>query len=70
LKPVLKKSVAHVAPVVMTVAVPVPALIVLPLAVRVAPQWVVTLRQQMVATSQLRPSVPMLTNPPFSASAR
>jgi hypothetical protein len=54
----------------MTVAVPVLALIVLPHAVRVAPQWVVTLRQQMVATSQLRPLVPTLTNPPFSASAR
>jgi hypothetical protein len=67
---VLKKSVVHVAHAVMTVAAPVPVLIVLPRAVRVAPQWVVTLRQQMAVTSQPRPLVPTLINPPFSASAR
>jgi hypothetical protein len=63
---VLKMTAVHAALVVMLAL----ELIVLRLAVLVVLQWVATWRRLMAATSQLKPLVQMLINPPFSASAR
>jgi hypothetical protein len=63
---VLKMTAAHVALVVMLALEQTVPL----LAVPVVLQWVATWRRLTAATSQLKPLVLMLINPPFSASAR
>jgi hypothetical protein len=69
LNPVLKKSVAHVVRVVMTVAVPALVLTVLHPVAPVVPKAAMRL-QPMAATSPQGLPVPMPINPPLSAFAK